>query len=146
MTEHCGLGMVARQREFETMTFCRQDLTPRCCPRWKDSNLDTSMLFSELQSPWKKPTRTASQICWGWGGGPARDRGGEEQTGAGADRGGGRWGPWGLGFPRPGVREEKGSGPWRLAAGRALVMESKEPWKPSLLCLLAEVGWGVGGR
>ena len=71
----------------------------------------------------------------GWGGGPARDRGGEEQAGAGADRRGGRWGSWGLGFPRRGVREEKGSGPWRLAAGRALVMESKEPWKPSLLCL-----------
>lgn len=90
MTEHFGLRVAARQRESETMTFCRQDLAPRRCPRWKDSNLGTSMLFSELQLSWKKPTRTASQICWGWGGGPARDPGGEEQAGEGADWGRGR--------------------------------------------------------
>lgn len=63
MAEHVGLGMAARQRESETMTFCRQDPAPRRCPRWKDSNLGTSLLSSELQSPWKKPIRTASQIC-----------------------------------------------------------------------------------
>lgn len=55
-----------------------------------------------------------------WGGGPARDRGGEEQAGAGADRSGGRWGSWGWVFPDGESGERRGVDPgdWQLG----------EPW------------------
>ena len=55
-----------------------------------------------------------------WGGGPARDRGGEEQAGAGADRSGGRWGSWGWVFPDGELGERRGVDPgdWQLG----------EPW------------------
>lgn len=96
------------------MTFCRQDPAPVAAPggkiqAWAQACFPLS--FSRMEEA--DPELPPKFVDVGWG--PARDRGGEEQAGAGTGRHGGSVGVLGVGFSQTGSQGREGE--WTLEIG-----------------------------